>query len=121
MKIRLQTYKINEPLPASPMTAMPVAAMPVAAMPAPVTAVPVPVPVAPAYFLRFDAINLFLRGDSRLCALAVRGRQGLFGQYRRQRGCVRASRKSRSAGGKTKSNFYKVTAFHDISLLVHSK
>ena len=72
----------TDPPTISPVTAMPVAAgpAPVTAMvmvPAPVTPVPVPVPVvAPAHFLGFEAIDVFLGGNGGFRAGPLRGRSG---------------------------------------------
>ena len=81
------------------------------------TPVPMPVPVVmPANLFRFEAIDFFL-GDYRGFGVSARrGRQGRLGAHRRQRRRLRTRRKCRGASGKTKSNFYKVTTFHDIFL-----
>ena len=105
------------------MTAMPVASVPVMSVPAvsapaPMTPVPMPVPVvaSPAHFLRFEAIDVFLRDHRGFGGAARRGRRGRLGSHRRQRRGLRARRQRRGTGCKTKSNFYKVTTFHDIFL-----
>ena len=101
---------------AMPVMAVPVVAVPMVAVPAPVTPVPMPVPVVvmPAHLLRFEPIDVFL-GDHRGFGVSRRGR-GRWGAHRRQRRGLRARRKRRGTCGKTKSNFYKVTTFHDIFL-----
>ena len=106
------------PVVAMPVVAVPVVAMPAVSAPAPVTPVPVPVPVVvmPAHLLRFEPIDVFLGGHRRFGGAARRGRQGRLGAHRRQRRGLRGHCKRRSTRGKTKSNFYKVTAFHDIFL-----
>src|SRR5882724_4101234 len=108
------------PVAAVPMAAVPapVAAMPAVSAPTPMTPVPMPVPVVvmPAHLLGFEAIDVFLGDHRGFGVSARRGRQGRLGADRRQRRGLRAHRKRRSTGGKTKSNFYKVTAFHDIFL-----
>ena len=103
---------------AMPVMAVPVVAVPMVAVPAPVTPVPMPVPVVvmPAHLLRFEPIDVFLGGHRGFGVSARRGRQGRLGTHRRQRRGLRARRQRRSTGGKTKSNFYKVTTFHDIFL-----
>jgi hypothetical protein len=110
--------KSDRPSAPSPVAAMPVAAMPAVSAPAPMTPVPMPVPVVvmPAHLLRFEAIDVFLGDHRGFGVSARRGRQGRLGAHRRQRRGLRAHRKRRGTGGKTKSNFYKVTAFHDIFL-----
>ena len=103
---------------AMPVMAVPVVSVPMVSVPAPVTPVPMPVPVVvmPAHLLRFEPIDVFL-GDHRGFGVSARqGRQGRSGTHRQQRRCLRAYRQRRSTGGKTKSNFYKVTTFHDIFL-----
>jgi hypothetical protein len=112
-----------EPTSGSPVTAMPVTPVPVASVPAvsapaPVTPVPMPVPVvaSPAHLLRFEAIDVFLRDHRGFGVSARRWRYGRLGTHRRQWCCLRARRQRRGTGGKTKSNFYKVTTFHDIFL-----
>ena len=98
--------------------AVPVVSVPMVMAPAPVTPVPVPVPVVvmPAHLLRLEAIDVFLGDHRGFGCAARRGRQGRLGAHRQQRRGLRAYRQRRSTGGKTKSNFYKVTTFHDIFL-----
>jgi hypothetical protein len=109
---------VPSPVAAMPVVAMPVVPMPAVPAPAPMTPVPMPVPVVmmPAHLLRFEPIDVFLGGHRGFGVSARRGRQGRLGAHRRQRRGLRAHRKRRGTGGKTKSNFYKVTAFHDIFL-----
>ena len=103
---------------AMPVTAVPVVAVPAVSAPAPMTPVPVPVPVAvmPANLFRFEPIDVFLGDHRGFGGAARRGRQGRLGAHRRQWCCLRGHRQRRGTGGKTESNFYKVTTFHDIFL-----
>ena len=106
------------PVVAVPVVSVPAPVTVMVMVPAPVTPVPMPVPVVvmPAHLLRFEPIDVFL-GDHRGFGVSARqGRQGRLGTHRQQRRCLRAYRQRRSTGGKTKSNFYKVTTFHDIFL-----
>ena len=72
--------------------------------------------VMPANLFRFEAIDVFLRDHRGFGGAARRWRRGRLGAHRRQRRCLRGRRQRRGTGGKTKSNFYKVTTFHDIFL-----
>ena len=103
---------------AMPVTAVPVVAVPAVSAPAPMTPVPVPVPVAvmPANLFRFEPIDVFLRDHRGFGVSARRRRRGRLGAHRRQWCCLRGHRQRRGTGGKTESNFYKVTTFHDIFL-----
>jgi hypothetical protein len=106
------------PVMAVPVVSVPMVAVPMVAVPAPMTPVPVPVPVVvmPAHLLRLEAIDVFLGDHRGFGVSARRGRQGRLGAHRQQRRGLRTYRQRRSTGGKTKSNFYKVTTFHDIFL-----
>ena len=75
----------------------------------------------PAYFLGLQAIDIVLRGDRGFRALAARRHQTLFSRYRRQRRGVGGRNERCSAGNKSKGEFQKVAAFHDISLFVHGE
>ena len=103
---------------AMPVASVPVVSVPAVSAPAPMTPVPMPMPVvvSPAHLLRFEPIDVFLGGHCGFGVSARRGRQGRLGTHRRQRRGLRARRQRRGTGGKTKSNFYKVTTFHDIFL-----
>jgi hypothetical protein len=117
-------------------TAAPVATAPAAAtaMPAPVAAAapapssmapsstaPSPVapsPVAPTHLFGRQAIDLVAGGERRL-RIAVSRRQVLGERLRRER-CglsLGARGQRRRARGKSKGEFQKVAAFHDISLV----
>jgi hypothetical protein len=75
-----------------------------------------PVVASPAHFLRLEAIDVFLGDHRGFGVSARRGRQGRLGAHRQQWCCLRGRCQRRGTGGKTKSNFYKVTTFHDIFL-----
>jgi hypothetical protein len=97
--------------------ALPVPAMPAVAMPAPMSAVPVPMPVmSPAHFLRRKTIGFLLGGHGRTGVLIRRRQPAAFFKRMRRKRCGLRSRGQRGgARGKSKSEFQKVTAFHDIS------
>ena len=108
-------------LPVTAMPAAPVTAVP-AAMPAPMPAMPAPVPVmTPAHFFGFEVIDIVLRDHRRFRALAARRSQTLRRRNRRQRSGIRARSKYGRTSGKSNGDFQKVTAFHDIFLLVHDE
>ena len=99
------------------MMAMP-AVMPAPMSPVPVPVMPVPVPVmTPAHFFGLETIDIVLRDNGRLCALAVRRRQALLRSDRRQRRGLRARGKRGGACDKSQGEFQKVAAFHNISLV----
>jgi hypothetical protein len=75
--------------------------------------------MSPAHLLRLEVIDVFLGDHRGFGVSARRGRQGRLGAHRRQRRRLRARRQRRSTGGKTESNLYKVTTFHDIFLFMH--
>jgi hypothetical protein len=104
-----------------PVMAVPVVSVPMVMVPAPMTPVPVPMPVvvSPVHLLRLEAIDVFLGDHRGFGVSARRGRQGRLGAHRQQRRGLRAYRQRHSTGGKTKSNSYKVTTFHDIFLFRH--
>jgi hypothetical protein len=112
------------PVAAAPV-AMPVMAMPapMAAVPAPVTAVPAmpsPVPVmSPAHLFGLEAIDLFGGGNR---GVGIRRRQAaIFQRMRRQRRGLYAGGQRGRSGRKSKSDFQKVAAFHDISLFMRGE
>ena len=71
---------------------------------------------APAHLFRREAIDLLARSDGRLC-IRIERQFGVVGERRRhQRGGLRARCKRDAAGGKSKGEFQKMAAFHDISL-----
>jgi hypothetical protein len=72
----------------------------------------------PADFFRLQVIDIVLRDDRGLRALARR-HEALLGCHRRQRRGARARSKRCSARGYSKGEFQKVAAFHDISPLSH--
>jgi hypothetical protein len=90
-----------------------VATVPATTMP-PVT--PVPVAVTPVHFLGLETVHLVGGGKRGLDGF-FRGRQVSAFRERiwRKRCCLRACGKRRGAGGSAKSEFQKVTTFHDIS------
>src|SRR5882672_6784140 len=103
---------------------------PMAPAPAPVTAAPapvvatmpaamMPVPVAPAHFFGLETIHLVF-ADNSGTRVFVRGRQPSVGckRMRRKRCGMGAGGQRCGAGGKSKGEFQKVAAFHDIFLFV---
>ena len=76
-------------------------------------------PVPPAHFFGLETIHLVLADISGKSVL-VRGRQPpvLRKRMRRKRRGMGAGGHSRGAGGKSKGEFQKVAAFHDILLFV---
>jgi hypothetical protein len=80
--------------------------------------VPMPVPVvAPANLFGLEVIDLVLADNSRFRGFAARRQQPRFRRDRRQWCGLRARSKRGSARYKSKGEFQKVAAFHDISLL----
>jgi hypothetical protein len=70
---------------------------------------------APAHFFRREAIDLLARRDGGL-GIRIDGQFGVVGERRRhQRRGLRARCKRDAARGKSKGEFQKVSAFHDIS------
>jgi hypothetical protein len=105
---------------------VPVVMAPVMVTPTPVAAVPAPVPlmpvvmmpvVTPADLFRLETIDLVLRNHGGLRAVAVRRHQALLRRNRRQRRGLHACGKRGRACDKSKGEFQKVTAFHEISLV----
>ena len=86
------------------------------------TVVPTSMPVmSPAHFFRFEAVHL-IAGDHSGTGLLIRRRQSAFRErMRRKRRGVRARGKRCGARNKSKAEFQKMAAFHDVSLLVHSE
>jgi hypothetical protein len=76
---------------------------------------------SPAHFLGLEAINLVARCHGRMGIFAG-GRQSsaLDKRLRRKRGGLRARGKGGRSGGKSKGEFQKTAAFHDISSFVES-
>src|SRR5687768_9510532 len=113
------------PVPGPPVTATAPAAIPAPMTSAPATSAPAPATpapaaaatAAPAHFVRCKALDLVLVGHRGLGAL-VRRRQwpGLDRRLRHKRRGFRACGQRGSAGGKSKSKFQKVAAFHGVSL-----
>jgi hypothetical protein len=83
------------------------------------TAMPMPsVPVmSPADFFRLEVVHIVLRDDRGLRAFAP----SMLRRNRRQWRRICAGSKCRSARGYAKGEFQKMTAFHDISSLVHER
>jgi hypothetical protein len=101
------------------MAAMPA---PVTAVPTPVATVPSPVPVvAPAYLLGLETLYLVPGGDSRTGSLFCRQPLIFRKRMRCKRRSLRTCRQRGCARGYSKSEFQKVTAFHDIFLFVHGE
>ncbi len=102
--------------------------MPAMAMPTPMTPTPEPAKApaetpataaSPSDFFRFQMIDIVLRDDGGLragfSALPARRRETFRRHDGRQRRSLRTCGKRGSARGKSKGEFQKVTAFHDIS------
>ena len=90
--------------------------------PAPVTAAPTPVPVVPmpvpADLFRLEALHLALAGHGGTGRFIYRRQLSAFCQrLRRQRRGLGAGSQRGGSGRKSKGDFQKMTAFHDISLL----
>ena len=96
-----------------------VAAMPAAVMP---MAVSVSVSVAPAHLFGLQTIHLVFADVSGTGVLVRRRQPPVLGKrMRRKRRGMRAGGQRRGAGGKSKGEFQKVAAFHDISLFAAVK
>jgi hypothetical protein len=103
--------------PATPRPMTPAA--PAAATPAPATPAPSPAtPAAPAHLFGRKTIRL-VAGRNRRTRLGVsRRRPAIRGKRLRREGCGLSARgQRRRARGKSKGEFQKVAAFHDISLV----
>ena len=96
-------------------------AVPAVPMPAPMAAVPSPMPVmtTPAHLFGLEAVHLIFGGDGGTDVL-MRKRQPFIccKRMRRQRRGLYAGGQRGRAGRKSKGEFQKVAAFHDISLFV---
>jgi hypothetical protein len=103
----------------APMTAAPA---PMTAAPAPATtAAPAPTTTAPAHLFRLQMFHLVAGGNSGTGTL-VRGRQPsvLCERMRHQRCCPCTGGECGGACSKSKGQFQKVAAFHDIFLSVRA-
>ena len=107
------------------MTAVPVVAVPVAT-PAPVTTVPTPMAMAPMavvpvmsppHFFRFEAIDLVAGGDGWM-GIFIGGRPSNIQRLRRKWRGLCAGSQGGGSGGKSKGEFYKIPALHDVSSFV---
>src|ERR1700687_50747 len=99
-------------------------AVPAAAMPAPMAAVPSPVPVVttPAHRFGLEAAHFVIGSNSRTGILIRRSQPAVFcKRMRRKRRGLRTCSERCGAGGNSKGEFQKVTAFHDIFLLVQGE
>src|SRR5213080_530737 len=112
--------------PTSIVTAAPVAAAPVTAAPAPTTTAPAPVtappaPTSPPHLFRLQMIYLVTGSDSGT-GILVRRRQPsvLCERMRHQRCCPCTGGECGGACSKSKGQFQKVAAFHDIFLSVRA-
>jgi hypothetical protein len=77
--------------------------------------VPSPVPVmSPAHLFRREMIDIVLRDDCGFRGFTVRRYKALLWRNRRQRRRLRARSKRRRACNKSKGEFQKVAAFHNI-------
>ena len=76
---------------------------------------------APTHFFRREVIDLVLADDSGFRSLPVRRHKVLVWRNRRQRRRLRARSKCCRARDKSKGEFQKVAAFHDISLFAAVK
>jgi hypothetical protein len=97
----------------------PVPAVVTAAMPAAVMTVPMPVSMAPAHFFGLETVR-FVFADVSGTRVFVRGRQPpvRWKRMRRKRRGMGARGQCGGAGGKSKGEFQKVAAFHDVLLFV---
>ena len=99
-------------MPAAPVPAAPA---PMTVTPAPVAVVPMPVP---ADLFRLEALHLALATHGRTGSSIARRQLSAFCQrLRRQRRGLGAGSQRGGSGRKSKGDFQKMTAFHDISLL----
>lgn len=85
-----------------------------AATPTPTTPAPAAT-AAPAHFFRFETIDFFTRSDGGM-GILIGGELTVRNQrLRRQGGSLRTRGERHAACGKSKGEFQKVPAFHDIS------
>ena len=92
---------------------------PVPAVPAPVATVPV---MSPAHLLRLETVRFFFGGQCGMRVFNRRRQPFIFRKrLRRKRRGLRARSQRGGAGGKSKGEFQKVAAFHDISLFVRGE
>src|SRR6266704_6572716 len=118
---------------AAPVTAAPVAAAtptPMTAAPTPMAAAPAPVAApaatpapatAPAHLFGLQMFHLVPGGDSRTGILVRRRQRSAFCErMRHKRCCPRTRGQCGGARGKSKGQFQKVAAFHDIFLSVRA-
>jgi hypothetical protein len=70
---------------------------------------------APAHFFRLEAIDLVARGDGRLGIRIIGKRTARVERLRHQGGGLRRHGERDAACRKSKGEFQKVPAFHDIS------
>src|ERR1700694_2820041 len=106
------------------MPAVPAVPMPAVTMPAPMAAVPSPVPVmtTPAHRFGLEAIHFLIGGNGRTGILIRRPQPPVFCERMwHKRGGLRTRSQRGSARGNSKGEFQKVTAFHDIFLLVQGE
>src|SRR5437016_4018657 len=103
-------------MPSAPAPVTPAPAPMAAAAPAPVTPAPAPMAAsAPAHFFGLEMIDFIPRCDGGM-GIGVGGEPAiLIERLRHQRCGLRARGKGGRAGGKSKGEFQKVPAFHDIS------
>jgi len=110
------------PMPAAPapVPAAPAPATATAPMTAPVAAAPAPM-TAPAHLFRLQMFHLVPGGDSGTGILVRRRQRSVLSERVRHKRCGPCARGQRcSARGKSKGEFQKMAAFHDISLSVRA-
>ena len=73
--------------------------------------------MAPAHLFGLEAIDFVAGGNRGMGVFIARWRLMIGERVRRQRRGLGACGQSRGARGKSKSDFQKMAAFHDISLL----
>ena len=99
-------------------------AVPAVPMPAPMAAVPSPMPVmtTPAHLFGLEAAHFVIGGNGRTSILIRRPQPAVFCKRKwRKRHGLRTCSKRCGARGNSKGEFQKVTAFHDIFLLVQGE
>lgn len=110
------------------MAAVPVMAAPapMAAMPAPVTTVPTPMAVtmmpppvmSPPHFFRLEAIDLLAGGHGGMGVFTGGRPSAPRKRLRQKRRGLCAGSQAGGSGGKSKGDFQKIPALHDISSIV---